>query len=244
MTEMKHAGADNTERKSVYETLRSINVSDHTEKKNGLTYLSWAWAWDTLMKYYPDTTVYICRNADGRFWFDDGRTGWVEVEVVIHDNGKDISRSELFPIMDYRNNSIPADKITSFSANTAIQRATTKAIARHGLGLYVYAGEDLPPEMAKAEAQEEKPADLLTIAKQEREKLAELYEQIGQDINDERTKNYIIAKAKVPTADIEVIAGTGDTEALERIIKVLKALQNATKKKIGERMISDQSETY
>lgn len=151
MTEVKE------QRKGIYETLRSIDVSDHIEKKNGLSYVSWAWAWDTLMKIYPKSSVRIERNPDGRFWFDDGRTGWVEVAVTVTDGAETVERSELFPIMDYKNNSIPAEKITSFNANTAIQRATTKAIARHGLGLYVYAGEDLPPEMADSSSEAKKP---------------------------------------------------------------------------------------
>ena len=139
--------------KSVYDTLRTIDVSEHIEKKNGLSYLSWAWAWDTLMSLYPQAYVNVHRDLNGRFWFDDGRTAWVEVDVTI-DN---MTRSELFPIMDYKNKSIPADKVTSFDANTAVQRATTKAIARHGLGLYVYAGEDLPPTEEEVKAQEEAP---------------------------------------------------------------------------------------
>ena len=109
------------------------------------------------MKIYPKSSVRIERNPDGRFWFDDGRTGWVEVAVTVTDGAETVERSELFPIMDYKNNSIPAEKITSFNANTAIQRATTKAIARHGLGLYVYAGEDLPPEMADSSSETKKP---------------------------------------------------------------------------------------
>lgn len=151
MTEVKE------QRKGIYETLRSIDVSDHIEKKNGLSYVSWAWAWDTLMKIYPKSSVRIERNPDGRFWFDDGRTGWVEVAVTVTDGAETVERSELFPIMDYKNNSIPAEKITSFNANTAIQRATTKAIARHGLGLYVYAGEDLPPETTDSSSDDKKP---------------------------------------------------------------------------------------
>ena len=134
------------EKKSIFETLRQVDVSEHIEKKNGLNYVSWAWAWDTLMKLYPKSSVDVKRNETGRFWFDDGRTGWVEVSVTVQAENEVVERSELFPVMDYKNNPIPADKITSFNANTAVQRATTKAIARHGLGLYVYAGEDLPPD--------------------------------------------------------------------------------------------------
>lgn len=254
MSEMKHAGDDLTVEKSVYETLRSINVSDHTEKKNGLTYLSWAWAWDTLMLHFPDSYVNVIRDKNGRFWFDDGFTGWVEVEVIVRGKGfEPIRRSELFPIMDYKNRSIPADQITSFSANTAVQRAITKAIARHGLGLYVYAGEDLPPELSQEKVEDKKAvpaensrafAELVNKAKEERDALGELYEQLGQDIDSANTKNYIIAKAKVLSADPETVAKTGDAEALERMVKVFKALRNAAKRKIGEKMITDQSETF
>ena len=131
-----------TQNKSVFETLRCIDVSDHVEKKNGLSYVSWAWAWDTLMKLYPTATSEV-HEQNGRPWFDDGNTGWVKVSVTV----EGLTRTEYLPIMDYRNKSIPAEKITSFDANTSVQRALTKAIARHGLGLYIYAGEDLPPEV-------------------------------------------------------------------------------------------------
>jgi hypothetical protein len=59
---------------------------------------------------------------------------------------------EYLPVMDYRNQSIPADKVTSFDVNKAIQRGLTKAVARHGLGLYIYAGEDLPEDERKQQA--------------------------------------------------------------------------------------------
>jgi len=128
---------------SVFETLRCIDVSEHIEKKNGLSYVSWAWAWDTLMKLYPTANAEVHEDRNSRPWFDDGNTGWVKVSVTV----EGITRTEYLPIMDYRNKSIPAEKITSFDANTSVQRALTKAIARHGLGLYIYAGEDLPPEV-------------------------------------------------------------------------------------------------
>lgn len=81
-----------------------------------------------------------------RFWFDDGKTGWVKVGVTI--NG--IEHIENYPIMDHRNQPIPADKITSTDANKAKMRALAKACGRHGLGLYIYEGEDMP-EAAKKE---------------------------------------------------------------------------------------------
>lgn len=126
--------------KSVFETLNSINVNDHVEKKGKLSYLSWAWAWGITKKYFPGATYRIYETQDGIFYFTDGRTAWVKTGVTI--NG--IENIEYLPVMDNYNRSIPLDKITSFNVNTAIQRSLTKAIARHGLGLYIYAGEDLP----------------------------------------------------------------------------------------------------
>lgn len=128
--------------KSVFCTLNGINVNDHTEKKNGLTYLSWAWAWAEVKKLYPDTNYKIYETPDGCFYFTDGRTCWVKTGVTI--NG--LEHIEYLPVMDFRNASIPVDKVTSFDVNKAIQRSLTKAVARHGLGLYIYAGEDLPED--------------------------------------------------------------------------------------------------
>jgi len=144
------------EKKSVFDVLNDINVNDKTEKKGKLTYLSWAWAWGQLKKNYPTANYKVYENADGWNYFTDGRTAWVKVEVMI--NG--LGHIEYLPVMDNYNRSIPLDKITSFNVNTSIQRALTKAIARHGLGLYIYAGEDLPevdkPVYANEEIEQKK----------------------------------------------------------------------------------------
>ena len=126
--------------------LNSINVNDKTEQKNGLTYLSWSFAWGEVKKRYPDATYTIYENANGFFYHTDGKTCWVKTGVTV--NG--IEHIEYLPVMDYKNKSIPADQVTSFDVNKAIQRSLTKAVARHGLGLYVYAGEDLPESEASA----------------------------------------------------------------------------------------------
>ena len=123
-------------------TLNGINVNGKTEKKNGLTYLSWAWAWGEVKKLFPDATYTIYENANGWNYHTDGKTCWVKTGVTV--NG--IEHIEYLPVMDFRNASIPAEKVTSFDVNKAIQRSLTKAVARHGLGLYIYAGEDLPEE--------------------------------------------------------------------------------------------------
>lgn len=126
--------------KSVFEVLNAIDCSQHIEKKNGLTYLSWAWAWQILKKHYPSSTYTIYEDAMGRNYHTDGRTCWVKTGVCV----EGIEHIEYLPVMDFRNASITTDKVTSFDVNKAIQRSLTKAVARHGLGLYIYAGEDLP----------------------------------------------------------------------------------------------------
>lgn len=122
--------------------LNSVNVSGKAEKKNGMTYLSWAWAWGEVKKAFPDSTYTIYENADGWCYHTDGRTAWVKTGVTV--NG--IEHIEYLPVMDARNKSIALENITSFDVNKAIQRSLTKAVARHGLGLYIYAGEDLPED--------------------------------------------------------------------------------------------------
>lgn len=136
-----------------FKDLYNIDVKSKVKKKNGMSYLSWAAAWAEVKKMYPDATYTIYEEilsfaADGqtpmktRPWFDDGKTGWVKTGVTI--NG--IEHVEDLPIMDFKNKSIPAENITSSDANKSIQRSLTKACARHGLGLYIYEGEDLPEE--------------------------------------------------------------------------------------------------
>ena len=120
--------------------MNKINCNEHTEKKNGLTYLSWAWAWQIVKGNFPDAFYTIYEDANGIPYFTDGKTCWVKTGVTI--NG--LEHIEYLPIMDFRNQAIPLERVTSTDMNKAIQRSLTKACARHGLGLYIYAGEDLP----------------------------------------------------------------------------------------------------
>ena len=134
--------------------LYDINVSEKTEKKGGLTYLSWAWAWGELKRQHPDAEYTVYENANGWNYHTDGKTCWVKTGVKV----ANIEHIEYLPVMDYKNRSISADQVTSFDVNKAIQRSLTKAVARHGLGLYIYAGEDLPEDSAPVQIQT-KPID-------------------------------------------------------------------------------------
>jgi hypothetical protein len=168
--------------KSVFETLNSINVNDKVEKKNNLTYLSWAWAWAEVKKNYPTATYTIYEDVNGMFYHTDGKSAWVKTGVTINDQ----EHIEYLPVMDYRNNSILLDKITSVDVNKTIQRSLTKAIARHGLGLYVYAGEDLPGGETKVASK--KPVAKKPVAK----KMTTIELNLG-DENWDKVLKYVVA---------------------------------------------------
>jgi len=127
------------ERKDLIERLLTKNVNDHVEKKNGLSYLSWAWAWAEALKADADAT-YKVEMFDGKCFMDINGTAMVFVTVTMF---KKPMTCQL-PVMDYRNKAIPNPD--AFAVNTAIMRCMTKALALHGLSLYIYAGEDLPQE--------------------------------------------------------------------------------------------------
>ena len=122
--------------------LLKINVNEHTKQKNGLTYLSWAWAWAEVLKVDPLATWVAHEfGPDGcqvPMMILPDTTAMVKVGVTINGNYKQC----LLPVMDHRNKAIPAPN--AFQVNTAIMRCLAKAISMHGLGLYIYAGEDLP----------------------------------------------------------------------------------------------------
>lgn len=127
-------------KKSIFETLFEINVNERVEKKNGLSYLSWPYAWAEVKKLYLNATYTVYETENGCIYFTDGKTCWVKTGVTIDD----LEHIEYLPVMDYRNKSILLENVTSFDVNKSIQRSLTKALARHGLGLYINAGEDLP----------------------------------------------------------------------------------------------------
>ena len=121
------------------EELLKKNVNDHVEKKNGLSYLSWAWAWAEAIKADPKAT-FVVNMFDGKCYMDINGTGMVWVTVTMFDKPMTCQ----LPVMDYRNKPIPNPD--AFAVNTAIMRCMTKALALHGLGMYLYSGEDLPEE--------------------------------------------------------------------------------------------------
>ena len=119
--------------------LLKTNVNQHTEKKANLTYLSWAWAWAEALKADPKAT-YKVEMFGEKCYMDINGTAMVWVTVTMFDKPMTCQ----LPVMDHRNKAIPNPD--AFQVNTSIMRCMTKGLSLHGLGLYIYAGEDLPEE--------------------------------------------------------------------------------------------------
>lgn len=140
-----------------FEELFNINVNNHTENKNGLTYLSWAWAWAEVMKRYPNAYYSIERfGEDNKPYLYDSNMGYM-VFTRVSINGTE--REMWLPVMDSNNKTmldhpytydtkykkdIPVVAATMFDINKTIMRCLVKNLAMFGLGLYIYSGEDLP----------------------------------------------------------------------------------------------------
>jgi hypothetical protein len=133
-----------------YSELRKINVNDYIERKNGLAYLSWSWAVDQLLQL--DSTA-TWSYGEPRL-FGDTLMVFCTVEAF----GK--SRTAQLPVMDFRNKAI--HNPDAFAVNTAMQRCLAKAISLHGLGMYIYAGEDLPQEDTEKKHEVEAPKQSIT----------------------------------------------------------------------------------
>lgn len=125
------------DRKEAINKMLSTNVNNHTEKKGNLTYLSWAWAWAEALKADEDATYKVEMFGD-KCYMDINGTAMVFVTVTMF--RKPVTCQ--LPVMDFRNKAIVDPD--AFAVNTAIMRCMTKALSLHGLGLYIYAGEDLP----------------------------------------------------------------------------------------------------
>lgn len=208
---------------SVFGTLAAVNCNEHIEKKNNgkveLSYLSWAWAWHYIKSRYPNAYYTIYERQDGVPYWTDGRTAWVKTGVTI----EGMEHIEYLPIMDYRNVSIPLEKITSMDMNKAIQRSLTKAAARHGLGLYIYAGEDIP--LSEAEAKE-----------LEKEQAAQGTQPAGTQRRINRT---VSNPAPAPAPQEDLVKKAADTRA-----KWVRAIAEGIKTKSGKNPLDAFIQSY
>ena len=171
---------------SKYSELRKIDVSSKIEKKNGLSYLSWAWACDQLLQ--QDAMATWSYGEPVKF----GET--LMVFCTVNAFGK--SMTAQLPVMDYRNKAIPNPD--AFAVNTAMQRCLAKAIALHGIGLYIYAGEDLPQD-------DPEPVDATALV-----------EAIGLCTDMEQLKTAFAQAYKVASKDKEALKLINDAKELKK----------------------------
>ena len=241
---------------NTFERLRNINLKDKTKEKIGLKYLSWAYAWDELKKVYPDAKRNVYKrlvkteltksftNSDGTVetskveyenevaYFTDGRTCTVKVGVEI----EGVEYIEELPVMDNKNRAIRLEAVTSVDVNRAIQRAFVKACAWHGLGLYIYAGEDLP-EADKVVINYDElksgikytPIDAETFNKLQAETIEMI--QASNELDSTISEQiYQTIKELFPTKRISLLTFTEDAENLFKLHTFLTRLFAVVKK--------------
>ena len=201
--------------------LASVDVSKHVEKKNGLNYLSWCWAWSEIVRKYPDAR-YEIQMFDGKPYLEDPDLGYMVMTKMVVDG---VERIMWLPVMDgankamkserytyqvkeYKNGSWtggyiekPVEAATMFDVNTAIMRCLVKNIAMYGLGLYIYAGEDLPPAKPAGKTRLEKIEKLckeldVNIEMMYRKYGAEYGGELREDVADVMIKVLETAKDK------------------------------------------------
>ena len=206
--------------KNIFESLNNVDLTEKVKSKNNLTYLPWSSAWSEVKRRYPDANFRIIpqvidEGGNTRPWHDDGKTGWVEVGVTI--DGQEII--ETLAIMDFKNKSITADQITSVDANKSIKRCLVKACAMHGLGLYIYEGEELPEEASKTLELQDEIKELISkkcaLSDKAKSKVADLCKAAE--------------KEAVPTLDDDAITGNPknieDVDILTNLKKQLLAVR-------------------
>lgn len=216
------------ESKSTFATLSAISVKDKIERKGNLDYLSWANAWSLLKTHYPNAQRRIYEHDHtGLNYFTDGKSAYVKVGIEV--NG--IEHIDYLPVMDYKNNAIALDKVTSTDVNKTIQRSTAKAIAMHGLGLSLWTGEDVPEMTTEAPAKA-KAVSSKTPIKSSSDKIKEandepqLIELVMGDDNWKKVASYIKENA---SKGVEAIG-----KQLVRKYKISKELRKDIANMINE----------
>ena len=203
---------------SKYAELRQINVNEKVEKKEGLTYLSWSWAWDEFKQAYPDATYEVIKNADGLPYFESHAGAMVYTKVTA-DN---LTHEMWLPVMDSKNKAMKSepytytvkdwktkqlvektvDAFSMFDVNKTLMRCLVKNLAMFGLALYIYSGEDLPSE---------EPIDLSLAAKEWTDTINQC--KTIDELKDVYSKAYA-AVAKDKNA-VQLIANAKDMKKVE-----------------------------
>jgi|DEB0MinimDraft_3_1074331.scaffolds.fasta_scaffold35398_1 hypothetical protein len=150
----------------IWADLSAINVNEHVQKKVNLSYLSWTWAWSTLMSKYPESYYVFEDHAE-----NDGSV-MVECVLTIHEGEEVATRTMWLPVMDHKNKAIINPNSRDISDTR--MRCLVKCLAMFGLGFYIYAGEDIPQAEAEALTQ--------PIDKDQAQRLNEMLDYSGTDV--------------------------------------------------------------
>ena len=182
--------------KNYFEELYSLNVNENVEKKEGLSYLSWSWAVAEILKKYPDMTYEILRFENNLPYTYDEKTGYMVFTKVTLEG---ITREMWLPVMDSKNKAMldhaytystkygekTVEPATMFDINKTIMRCLTKNFAMFGLGLYIYAGEDLPEEEQNKKITEEQIKEIKKLVADEKiEDMLTYYKVSSMKIED------------------------------------------------------------
>lgn len=212
--------------KNWFVELSAIDVNGKTEEKNGLTYLSWMWAWAELKKRYPLSYATVHETPEGMLVWRDPIGCHVKTSVTLvweeSDGLHEHTVTEYLPVMDFKNKSVPYENVDSMTVNKTIQRSLTKCIARLGIGGYIYAGEDLPEEASErkaeeAEAAKKAEADIKTAR-------AAVVTACKKAINDGIPKETVYQVISERNNGNPNPNGIKDVETLNTILKLVKQL--------------------
>jgi hypothetical protein len=166
----------------VFKKLAELDIKSKIEKKGNQDYISWATAWGLVKTHYPKAVRTVYEDTlTGLNYFNDGKTGYVKVGITI----EGLEHIDYLPIMNFKNQSIPIESITSMDVNKTIQRSTAKAIAMHGLGLQLWSGEEM---IEAVKAPEQKPKEKVELK--------------TNDSNWDKVKAYVEANKSLDLATI------------------------------------------
>jgi hypothetical protein len=210
---------------NLFETLYKINVKDHVEKKGQFSYLSWPYAVAELRKAAPDATWETIK-FDGKPYCETKAGCFVEVAVTV--NG--ITLSQIHPVLDMRNQTILAPN--AFQINTSIQRCLVKAIALHGLGLYIYAGEDLPEDDERKDIPklpELKSVQLENFSEEEQKFLKDTAMEMMANVKEGKVKEAFELLEKLDSDETTVMRGLVDPTTRKQINDYKKATDHLRK---------------
>ena len=195
--------------KSVFQTLEEVDITEHIKKKQSILYLPWSKAWMIVKQKYPHARFEIHKTEDGCLYWNDGRTAWVEVSMTIDG----WTETEQLAVMDYKNQSIPLEKLTSADVGKSIKRCLVKCLALFGLGLSLWTGEELSSaaKQKKEEDLDDMKANILSLihdkmeAGVQREEIYKIIESIAKNKNPNSIKD--LATAEKVLKAIEKMGG-------------------------------------